>query len=113
MTFAQIDRASRFTASRRTPELHSVERPEKEEPGAAGFPLRPVAFLWHYIKRRPLVHLGALACVVAAATFASVSQYGLKLIVDALAEGPQYASNVWWTLAVFLALVGSESIFWR
>src|SRR5919197_4641342 len=113
MTFAQIDRASRFTASRRAPELHRVERPEKEELGAAAFPLRPVAFLWHYIKRRPFLHLGAIGSVVAAATFASVSQYGLKLIVDALSEGPHYASKVWWALAIFIALVGAESIFWR
>ena len=113
MTFAQIDAASRFTSCQRTRERHSIDRSQTQELGAAGFPLRPVAFLWHYIKRRPFLHLAAIGAVLAAATFASVSQYGLKLIVDALAEGPHHAPKVWWALAVFVALVAGESIFWR
>ena len=72
-----------------------------------------MAFLWHYIKRRPVLHLAAIGSVVAAATFAWVSQYGLKLIVDALAGGPQHIAAVWWALAVFVALVAGESVLWR
>ncbi len=83
------------------------------EAGAAAFPRRPLAFLWHYIRRRPLLHLAALAAVLSAAIFASLSQYGLKLIVDAMEGGPAHLAKVWWALAVFAALVGGESILWR
>lgn len=83
------------------------------EAGAAGFPRRPLGFLWHYIRRRPLLHLGALAAVLGAAAFASLSQYGLKLIVDAMEGGPAHLAKVWWALAAFAALVGGETILWR
>jgi ATP-binding cassette subfamily B protein len=86
---------------------------ERQELGAAAFPRRPVAFLWHYIKRRPFLHLAAVGSVLGAALFASLSQYGLKLIVDAMAGGPQHITKVWCALAVFAALVGGESILWR
>ena len=56
-------------------------------PGAAEFPDQPLAFLWHYIRRRPLLHAAALVSVVGAASFACVAQFGLKLIVDAMAAG--------------------------
>jgi ATP-binding cassette subfamily B protein len=51
--------------------------------------------------------------VLSAAAFASLSQYGLKLIVDAMEGGPAHIAGVWWALAVFAALVGGESILWR
>jgi ATP-binding cassette, subfamily B, bacterial len=86
---------------------------ERHEPGAAAFPLRPVAFLWHYVRRRPILHFAAVASVLGAATFACVAQYGLKLIVDAMAGGPQHISAVWWALAVFAALLAGESVLWR
>ncbi len=86
---------------------------ERHELGAAAFPLRPVAFLWHYVRRRPAIHLAAVASVLGAASFACVAQYGLKLIVDAMAGGPQHISAVWWALAVFGVLLAGESVLWR
>jgi ATP-binding cassette subfamily B protein len=82
-------------------------------PGAAEFPDRPLAFLWHYIRRRPLLHAAALVSVVGAASFACVAQFGLKLIVDAMAAGPQQIVRVWWALALFAALLAGESVLWR
>jgi ATP-binding cassette subfamily B protein len=82
-------------------------------PGAAEFPDRPLAFLWHYIRRRPLLHAAALVSVVGAASFACVAQFGLKLIVDAMAAGPQQIARVWWALALFAALLAGESVLWR
>ena len=81
--------------------------------GAAEFPDRPLAFLWHYIRRRPLLHAAALVSVVGAASFACVAQFGLKLIVDAMAAGPQQIVRVWWALALFAGLLASESALWR
>ena len=82
-------------------------------PGTAEFPDRPLAFLWHYIRRRPLLHAAALVSVVGAASFACVAQFGLKLIVDAMAAGPQQITRVWWALALFAALLAGESMLWR
>ena len=82
-------------------------------PGAAEFPDQPLAFLWHYIRRRPLLHAAALVSVVGAASFACVAQFGLKLIVDAMAAGPQQIVRVWWALALFAALLAGESVLWR
>src|SRR5215469_7160280 len=82
-------------------------------PGAAEFPHRPMAFLFHYIKRRPWLHAVALLSVVGAASFACVAQFGLKLIVDAMAAGPQQIARVWWALALFAALLAGESVLWR
>ena len=82
-------------------------------PGAAEFPRRPLAFLWHYVRRRPLLHAAALISVLGAASFACVAQFGLKLLVDAMAAGPQQIARVWWALALFAALLAGESALWR
>src|SRR5438132_460111 len=81
--------------------------------GVAAFPRRPIAFLWHYVRRRPLVHFTALAAVLGAASAACVAQYGLKLMVDAMAQGAEQMTAVWWALAVFLGLLAGESLLWR
>jgi ATP-binding cassette, subfamily B, bacterial len=82
-------------------------------PGAAEFPRRPLAFLWHYVRRRPVLHAAALVSVLGAAAFACVAQFGLKLIVDAMAGGPQQLAKVWSALAIFAALLAGESMLWR
>jgi ATP-binding cassette, subfamily B, bacterial len=81
--------------------------------GVAAFPRRPIAFLWHYIKRRPLLHITALVSVLGAACCACASQYGLKLIVDAMAHGIEHIGAVWAALRVFAGLLAGESVFWR
>ena len=82
-------------------------------PGTASFPRRPVAFLWYYVKRRPILHATAVASVLGAASFACVAQFGLKLIVDAMAAGPQHIAKAWWALVIFAVLLAAESALWR
>ena len=112
MGLAQFS-TSRFAASIEDPGPRPGGESEPHELGAAAFPLRPVAFLWHYVRRRPVIHLAAVASVLGAASFACVAQYGLKLIVDAMARGPQHVAAVWLALALFGALLAGESILWR
>jgi ATP-binding cassette, subfamily B, bacterial len=81
--------------------------------GVAAFPRRPIAFLWHYIRRRPLLHFAALASVLAAASCACAAQYGLKMIVDAMAQGVDHIAMAWRALAVFAGLLAAESLLWR
>src|SRR5215471_19034364 len=81
--------------------------------GIAAFPRRPIAFLWHYIRRRPLLHFSALASVLLAASCACAAQYGLKMIVDAMAQGIDHIAVAWRALAVFAGLLAVESLLWR
>ena len=81
--------------------------------GVAAFPRRPIPFLWHYVRRRPLLHFTALAAVLGAASAACAAQYGLKLIVDAMAQGAEHMTGVWLALAVFVGLLAGESMLWR
>jgi ATP-binding cassette, subfamily B, bacterial len=90
--------------------------PDADSPrtrGVAAFPRRPIAFLWHYIRRRPSLHFAALASVLGAAFCACTAQYGLKLIVDAMAQGIDHIAAAWWALAVFAGLLAGESMLWR
>src|SRR5712692_3077558 len=96
-----------LTAAWKVPSPHPANRAPLR--GVAVFPRRPIPFLWHYVRRRPLLHLTALAAVLGAATAACAAQYGLKLIVDVMALGAEHITAVWWALAVFVGLLAGES----
>lgn len=81
--------------------------------GAAPFPRRPLRFLWHFIRPRPVLHLVAVGAVAGAAASACIAQYGLKLIVDAMTGGPANLAGVWWAAALFAGLLACESALWR
>jgi ATP-binding cassette subfamily B protein len=89
------------------------QRSEAAAIGAPSFPCRPLAFLWHFARRRPFIHAAAIASVVGAAACACLAQYGLKMIVDASADGARGIDQVWWALGVFLGLLAAESALWR
>ncbi|WP_278422379.1 ABC transporter ATP-binding protein [Stutzerimonas kunmingensis] len=78
-------------------------------------PSRPVAFLWHYICARPWHFGGLLALIIGAASCAVAVQYGMKLLVDAMAQGTadRASANVWWPLGLFIGLIVTENVFWR
>ncbi len=75
-------------------------------------PRRPLAFLWHYVAQRPLQFGGLLALIIGAAACAVAVQYGMKLLVDAMAGQPG-AVDVWTPLWLFLALIVLENVLWR
>jgi len=78
-------------------------------------PSRPLAFLWRYVRARPWHFGGLLALVVSASVCAVAVQYGMKLLVDAMAQsgGNRGAANVWLPLWLFLGLIVMENVFWR
>ena len=55
-----------------------------------------------------LLIVGAASCAVAV-------QYGMKLLVDAMAQGSanRGAADVWFPLGLFIGLIVVENIFWR
>lgn len=85
------------------------------KPGQVPLPSRPIPFLWHYICGRPWHFGGLLALVIGASTCAVAVQYGMKLLVDAMAQGTadRGAANVWFPLGLFISLIVLENVFWR
>lgn len=76
-------------------------------------PNTATAFLWRYVRRRPW-HFGTLFVLIIGATSCAVAvQYGMKLLVDAMAEGAQGAGRVWQPFGLFIALIVVENLFWR
>ena len=75
-------------------------------------PNRTVPFLWHYVTTRPWHFGGLVGLVIGAAGCAVAVQYGMKLLVDAMAEDGRQVS-VWTPLLLFLGLIVLENILWR
>ena len=70
----------------------------------------PIAYLWHYVVRRPVSH-AAILCAVFAAVACSVStQYGIKMLVDALTT---QSYSPWTAFAVLVSLIAADNMFWR
>ena len=76
-------------------------------------PRQPVAFLWGYIRRRRGLFATLTLLIVLASACSVGVQYGMKLIVDAMAGDDRQSRLIWWSLGLFIALIGLESIFWR
>lgn len=80
---------------------------------APTLPSRPVAFLLHYVRQRPL-HFGGMFLLIVGASGCGVAvQYGMKLLVDAMATDDRANAAVWPPLTVFIGLIVLENAFWR
>ena len=78
------------------------------------FPDKALAFVWHYLLRRRLAYGGIFALVVAAALCAVAIQYGVRLMVDAMAGGEAAGGvGVGEAFGIFVGLVGAECVLWR
>src|SRR2546429_9589748 len=73
---------------------------------------RPVAFLAHYIARRPLCHAAILAAVLAAVGCSVSAQYGVKILVDTL-SGATPANGAWVAFALLGSLIVADNLLWR
>ncbi len=71
---------------------------------------RPFAYLWHYVVTRPIAHTVILGAVVAAIACSVSTQYGIKLLVDALTTQMQ---SPWTAFAVLVWLIAADNFFWR
>jgi len=70
-------------------------------------------FVLHYLKRRALAFGIFVALIAGAAICAVAVQYGMKLLVDAMASPDRNAPAVWSALGLFVALIAFESVLWR
>src|SRR3974390_1775789 len=76
-----------------------------------GYASRPLAFIFYYIRRRPISHAVILTAVLGAVACSVGTQYGVKFLVDTLSSGVNAAV---WTAFCFLgALIAADNLLWR
>ena len=70
--------------------------------GHPAFPTRAVPFILHHVRRHRWLFGGLLCLMVGAASCAIAVQYGMRLLVDAMAVSGADTAMVWWPLALFV-----------
>ena len=73
---------------------------------------RPFAFIGRYLRRRWFAHLVILIAVVGAVGCSVATQYGVKFLIDTLAQGPKAASVIA-PLVVLAVLIAADNLLWR
>ena len=81
--------------------------------GRPPFPTRALPFVWHYVVRRRWQFGTLLFLIVGGAGCAIAVQYGIRLLVDAMATGEGDRTAVWTPFLLFVGLIGLESVLWR
>jgi ATP-binding cassette subfamily B protein len=77
---------------------------------------RPVAFALRFVYRRWAAHAAILAAVLTAVGCSVGTQYGIKLLVDALTHpggGADRAADAWPAFGLLVALIAADSVLWR
>ncbi|MGE0224934.1 MAG: ABC transporter ATP-binding protein [Acetobacteraceae bacterium] len=75
---------------------------------------RPLAFLFHYMRRHPVGHVTVLTSVLLAVACSVSTQYGLKNLIDIVSKGPEAGSPlVWGGFLLLCALIASDNLLWR
>ncbi|HLH10339.1 MAG TPA: ABC transporter ATP-binding protein [Methylovirgula sp.] len=74
---------------------------------------RPLAFLFSYIRSRPIAHATILTCVLAAVGFSVGTQYAIKFLVDALSKGAPDTANPWPAFICVCGFIAGDALFWR
>jgi ATP-binding cassette, subfamily B, bacterial len=72
---------------------------------------RPLAFIFRYVRRRPIAHAVILAAVLGAVACSVGAQYGVKYLVDTLSHGVTAA--VWTAFIVLGSLIAADNLLWR
>ncbi|MDM0009512.1 ABC transporter ATP-binding protein [Variovorax sp. J22G73] len=65
------------------------------------------------MRQRPAAFGVLLTLIVAAASCSVGVQYGMKLIVDTMADNDRSSRAIWKWLGLFIVLIAAESAFWR
>ena len=76
-------------------------------------PDKPMSFLMRYMRARRWQFGGLFSVIMGAAACAVLVQYGMKLLVDAMAAPDRATADVWTPLALFLGLIAVENVLWR
>jgi ATP-binding cassette, subfamily B, bacterial len=74
---------------------------------------RPLAFLLKFVRRRWIAHASILVAVLAAVGCSVSTQYGIKFLVDTLADHEVLANRVWPAFGLLVALIAADNLLWR
>ena len=74
---------------------------------------RPLAFLARYVSRHRLLHILIFTAVLGAVTCSVSTQYGVKLMVDALSPTAGEGRSVWRAFAVLVFFIAADNLLWR
>jgi ATP-binding cassette, subfamily B, bacterial len=75
------------------------------------FAAHPLAFVFHYVRLRPVSHAVILTAVLAAVTCSVGAQYGVKYLVDMLSS--HSGAGVWLAFALLGSLIVADNLLWR
>ncbi len=82
-----------------------------------GYASRPLAFIFRYIRLRPLSHAVILVAVLGAVICSVGTQYGVKFLVDTLSKGhalsEQNGAGVWIAFGLLGSLIAADNLLWR
>jgi ATP-binding cassette, subfamily B, bacterial len=76
-----------------------------------GYASRPLAFMFRYLRRRPIAHLTILTAVLGAVACSVGTQYGVKYLVDTLSRGA--SADVWTAFFLLGSLIAADNLLWR
>jgi ATP-binding cassette subfamily B protein len=77
----------------------------------SGYASRPLAFIYRYLRLRPVSHAVILSAVLAAVACSVGTQYGVKYLVDTLSSGANAGA---WTAFILLgSLIATDNLLWR
>jgi ATP-binding cassette subfamily B protein len=77
----------------------------------SGYAKRPLAFVFRYIRLRPLTHGVILVTVLGAVVCATSTQYGVKYLVDVLSH--RGSADPWTAFALLGSLIAADNLLWR
>jgi ATP-binding cassette, subfamily B, bacterial len=72
---------------------------------------RPLAFIFRYVRLRPISHAVILAAVLAAVACSVSTQYGVKYLVDVLSN--RSGAGVWTAFCLLGSLIAADNLLWR
>jgi ATP-binding cassette subfamily B protein len=75
--------------------------------------LRPLGFLWRYVRRRPIGHTVIFLSVLAAVGCSVSTQYAMKHLIDVASVGRMEAPAAWSAFILLCALVAGDNMMWR
>ena len=77
------------------------------------FATRPLAFIARYLRQRSVSHAAIVTAVLAAVGCSVTTQYGVKTLVDALANPTHGGNAVWIAFILLVSLIAADNLFWR
>jgi ATP-binding cassette subfamily B protein len=77
------------------------------------FATRPLVFIARYLRRRSVSHAVIVTAVLAAVGCSVTTQYGVKTLVDALANPIHGGNAVWFAFILLVSLIAADNLLWR